>query len=213
MSRFNLEKNYHFIRFLVSGKHPMGNDISNPIKSITPWLYKDTHNKPEFKRLLCLEHHKVPEEFDPKQEPKYDGFRFVCPQEIEGVTYWDNQYPTASYGQMSDTADRIVSSVVYKDDNSGQIADIVEFYLLDNALSSMWKLIAKGECKDDFVKEKIQAIFKEVDAYLEHEDVGILISKNVLEKCTLVSLEICEANDQTISASQLLDIQWQKSWI
>lgn len=212
MSRFNLETNYHFIRFLVSGAHPMGGELKETITSITPWLYQGSHNVPEFKTLVCVEQHKVPNEFDPKDKLTCDGFRFVCPQETGKVTFWDNQYPTASYGQVSDTGDRIVTSVVYKEDGE-TIDDILEFYRLDSALSSMWKFIAKNENTEKHVKEKIQAIFKEVDAYFEHEDIGIKISKKELKKCSLISLEICEANDETISASQLLEIPWEDSWI
>tara|TARA_B100000073_G_C23726719_1_gene569516 strand:+ start:1753 stop:2391 length:639 start_codon:yes stop_codon:yes gene_type:complete len=211
MSRFNLKTNYHFIRFLVSGAHPMGGELKETITSISPWLYQGSHNVPEFKTLTCVEHHKVPNEFDPKEEPTCDGFRFVCPQEKGNVTFWNNQYPTASYGQMSDTADRVVTSASYKEDGK-TIDDILEFYRLDSTLSSMWKLIAKGENKEEHVKEKIQAIFKEVDVYLEQEDIGIKISKKDLEKCSLISLEICKANDETISASQLLEIPWEDSW-
>lgn len=56
------------------------------------------------KMLTCKEHHKVPSEWEPNGEKKYDGFIF---EDTEGNT-WRNQYPHASYGQVSDAADRRV---------------------------------------------------------------------------------------------------------
>lgn len=66
-----------------------------------PWMQAKA---PEifFKQLTVTEHQKVPSEWDDKNaEPTYDGFIL---KDSEGKE-WHNQYPFASYGQLSDAAD------------------------------------------------------------------------------------------------------------
>lgn len=56
----------------------------------------------EIFNLKVTEHHQVAWDQDPNGEKRHDGF--ILTAEDGGV--WYNQYPTASYGQTSDTADR-----------------------------------------------------------------------------------------------------------
>lgn len=57
--------------------------------------------------MLCAEHHKVAWDQDPTGEKKHDGFIFfelpLVPR--NPLKRWFNQYPRASYGQLSTDAD------------------------------------------------------------------------------------------------------------
>jgi hypothetical protein len=57
-------------------------------------------------KLKCVEHHKVAWDQDPDGEAKYDGFVFESYE--KPTRRWFNQYPRASYGQVSDVADRFL---------------------------------------------------------------------------------------------------------
>lgn len=63
-------------------------------------------NEIKFVESTVKEHHKVPGDWD--DEKKYDGFIFDV-QGCRGL----NQYPKASYGQISDTQDRVISIAEY----------------------------------------------------------------------------------------------------
>ena len=56
----------------------------------------------ELFKLKVIEHHKVAWNINPYGERRYDGF--ILSTEEGGI--WYNQYPVASYGQVSDVADR-----------------------------------------------------------------------------------------------------------
>lgn len=58
----------------------------------------------EFEHLTVTEHHRVRNEWAPKDaEPDCDGFILKSSKD----EIWHNQYPYASYGQTSDAADRM----------------------------------------------------------------------------------------------------------
>lgn len=73
-----------------TGKIAIHGHFVNPI----PSLY--SISKIQFNELTITEHHKVAGEWSDKKE--YDGFKAV---DKNGLTY-SNQYPIASYGQLSD---------------------------------------------------------------------------------------------------------------
>lgn len=73
-----------------TGKLAIHGHFSNPI----PSLY--SVSKIQFNELTITEHHKVAGEWSDEKE--YDGFKAV---DKNGLTY-SNQYPTASYGQLTD---------------------------------------------------------------------------------------------------------------
>ena len=56
----------------------------------------------ELFKLKVIEHHKVAWNVDPNGERRYDGFILST----EEGDVWHNQYPVASYGQVSDIANR-----------------------------------------------------------------------------------------------------------
>lgn len=64
----------------------------------------DVINEIKFVESTVKEHHKVPDEW--ADEPKYDGFIF----DVQGHR-GTNQYPRASYGQISDAQDRVISII------------------------------------------------------------------------------------------------------
>lgn len=61
-------------------------------------------------KAQCVEHHQVAWDQDPKGEKKHDGFIFAeLPITLDPPSKrWFNQYPTASYGQLDDTQDRML---------------------------------------------------------------------------------------------------------
>jgi hypothetical protein len=68
-----------------------------------PFLYDDTPvTRIHFTKLTVKEHHKVAWDYDETGEAKYDGYVLVD----DAKRLYHNQYPTASYGQLSDTANR-----------------------------------------------------------------------------------------------------------
>lgn len=67
-----------------------------------PW--RDQLTSLTILHMIVKEHHKVPWDQDDSEELKYDGFIF----DDHNGTIWNNQYPRASYGQTTDTADWIV---------------------------------------------------------------------------------------------------------
>ncbi len=72
--------------------------------SLFPLLYNDDQPTKIFvEKLTVTEHHKVSWDQDPKDEKKYDGFVLTR----EDGTIWHNQFPYASYGQTSSTADYV----------------------------------------------------------------------------------------------------------
>lgn len=92
-----------------------------------------------FVKLTVTEHHKVPGEWD--NEEKYDGFILTDEQ---GNRY-GNQYPRASYGQLSDTSDRIFQRLESDADTESkkliqELKDTgkpYEYRLLSDVLESM----------------------------------------------------------------------------
>ncbi|BCG50189.1 hypothetical protein [Ralstonia phage RP13] len=103
------------MRFNVGQKIPFVTiqfERANGVKEMTgfsglyqPWDHKliNIH----VVMLECKEHHKVPNYWDNSTPPKLDCDGFIFTDD-EG-TRWLNQYPRASYGQTTDTADRVVS--------------------------------------------------------------------------------------------------------
>lgn len=59
-----------------------------------------------FKKLTVTEHHKVTNGYS--EEKEYDGYLLT-----DGETTFSNQYPVASYGQVSDEANYLFSAGLY----------------------------------------------------------------------------------------------------
>ncbi|AXG66698.1 hypothetical protein JA33_293 [Dickeya phage vB_DsoM_JA33] len=103
----------------------------------------------------CKEHHKVPWDQDPKGEKKYDGFIFELPDGEKAT----NQYPHASYGQMSDTADGVISLLSHyyekfdKDFDKISEADVyIEYFSFQRHMealeSAIYKFSPEGDRSD-----------------------------------------------------------------
>lgn len=60
-----------------------------------------------FKVFTVTEHHRVPNEYDDKNELTCDGYVLRATDGKETDRNWHNQYPRASYGQLSDTGNGI----------------------------------------------------------------------------------------------------------
>lgn len=102
--RFELNQKYPFVCVKFSTQHRQF--LNGMAASIyQPWEH--TILGIEVKMLTCVEHHKVPNEWDSSEPPKLECDGFIFLDEATGIR-WSNQYPRASYGQTTDTADRVV---------------------------------------------------------------------------------------------------------
>lgn len=80
-----------------------GNSVLENALFKMPYLHYETPvSRINFKLLTVTEHHKVSWEYDEEDKRVHDGYLL---RDEAGVTY-SNQYPRASYGQVTDTADR-----------------------------------------------------------------------------------------------------------
>ena len=96
MSRFVVGETYTFTRTLFEkGKDRFGS-------LYLPWV--DTLKDIEVVNITCVSEHAVAWDQDPKGEKNNKGYLFTD----DAGNKWANQYPTASYGQLDDSADRIV---------------------------------------------------------------------------------------------------------
>lgn len=111
--RFNLNETYVFFMYQIQFT---GHKTPIPKPHAFPTLDLDCEILDvKFIEAKCVEHHKVGWDQDPESEKKYDGFVF----EYDGMK-GHNQYPCASYGQMSDGADRMVSFMHHYYESLGQ---------------------------------------------------------------------------------------------
>jgi hypothetical protein len=104
-----------------------------------PMLHDDEMpEKFNFNRLEVIEHHKVHDEYSNRQNPpEHDGF--VLKDDSGNV--FANQYPTASFGQFSDTSNRRFRRYCKNDgDLSVILADpsiVYEYHLLTDVLEDI----------------------------------------------------------------------------
>lgn len=116
--RFTVGNTYTFMRVLFSkGENGFFHRL------YVPW--NDKLHSIECMELECIEHHKVTDGWS--DEKKCDGFIFKA----ENDEIWENQYPTACYGQLDDTNDRVVflridPLKVWKHDENGEICNDTE---------------------------------------------------------------------------------------
>jgi len=96
--------------FVKTGRYSIGEEIyacvfvySDRISTSQPYMMRsiETPTDIKFIKLTVKEHHKVPGDYD--DEVKYDGYILAA----DDGTIFTNQYPRASYGQVSDRGDRI----------------------------------------------------------------------------------------------------------
>lgn len=85
---------------------------------------------PELIELKCSEHHNVPVEYS--KNDTTDGFIFT---DANGVKY-ENQYPSASYGQTSTIGDHICSLFINEENNKQLLYFFDVKYLIDDMIDS-----------------------------------------------------------------------------
>jgi hypothetical protein len=134
--------------------------------------------------LKCTEHHKVRNEWDREDaEPKHDGFIFKS-QIVGDDRVWHNQYPYASYGQLSDAADWSVTRDVSKEelDEKGLDGISIDYSLthlphyLEELLHGEWELRNKHDQVDfaDQLKEhydRVVDMIEKIDGKLTGKKV------------------------------------------
>ncbi len=121
--RYELGKKYYFVDVIYDRPQPLFTSL------YVPWI--DTLKEVKIHALECVEHHKVPVEW--QDNASADGFIF---QNIDGQkTRWFNQYPTASYGQASNDEDFKVR-VGEQNDGTPVVADAKVF----SENESLWGL-------------------------------------------------------------------------
>ena len=123
-----------------------------------PFSWGRTEQPAEFKfiKLAVKSHHKVAWDQDPDGEKKYDGYLLESPS---GVVF-ENQYPRASYGQVSDAADRIFTrqfpngqdyQVVFANEDK----DPYEYSLISEMFDPVFKAVTQQR---DQIDEKLLAL-------------------------------------------------------
>jgi len=86
----------------------------------TPWDYGHVLPKLEFLELEVIEHHKVRNEYaQPDSEPDCDGYLL---RDSDG-NMWSNQYPLASYGQLTTASDQHFSRYFDDKDVEKELCD------------------------------------------------------------------------------------------
>lgn len=123
-----------------------------------PW--EDTLNSITLTKLTCIEHHRVPGEWD--DVVQYDGFLFTDPEGNK----WANQYPRASYGQISDTQNWVVRTRI--NDKYRKMTDIRIY--LDEVSQGVRDLEREGKkattaadtAKINFMATSLKAHFEDV---------------------------------------------------
>ena len=114
----------------------------------------------EVKMLTCVEHHKVPNHWDESETPELNCDGFIFLDEENGIR-WANQYPRASYGQVSDAADRLVERIFpdgtsYKDLPEGMVLQMelatYRIERLENAIYDALAIVKKIEAGTDVDK-------------------------------------------------------------
>lgn len=116
------------------------------------------------RELEVIEHHKVPNEWDLEGEKEYDGFVL---KDAEGFI-WHNQYPYASYGQVSDSGDRLF--MVKAEDSSWLDALEAKGIPLEVTLASdVYGVIHRGikEVSDEELREKLKNLLSTIDEILQ----------------------------------------------
>ncbi len=184
MARFNVGSKYPFIkvRFSHNG-HPLFWGL------YLPWEH--TLDSIEVVMLDCVEQHRVPNEWDPAPVPMliYDGFVFKGPDFEGKPTIWHNQYPHASYGQVSDAADRLVRLHITDTEEIRKVLDSDRTYEMNAALPYL-----------DSLMHGIYTL--EHSDPSEVEDVFTKIQK-LTDFATQVRVAIQEASGRTIIADKL----------
>src|SRR5690606_19708176 len=88
---------------------------------LLPFMYgnKEVPSQVNLEMLTVIEHFRTPWDQDPAEELKHDGYLLLDSQS----EIYANQYPRASYGQVTDTADRRFNYYVTGQEDHKKIFD------------------------------------------------------------------------------------------
>lgn len=92
-ARYAVGEKVIVMAYILNGRAPWVNPMYRP--------WEDTLDEVLSEVLTVTEHHKVAWDQDPTGEKKYNGF--ILENRLHQA--WTNQYPTASYGQTTTSAD------------------------------------------------------------------------------------------------------------
>jgi hypothetical protein len=126
--------------------------------------------------LECAEHHKVFNSWDEKKTgDTYDGFIFKS-QIADDARIWHNQYPTASYGQLSDSNNYVAKRDVSEEEleEKGVEGCSPDYYLTDlcyylaNLLNGEYELRHKHDQAD--YADQLKELYDRVVDMIENID-------------------------------------------
>ncbi len=182
-TRFTVGEVLLGICFTIEGEENMG--------YVLPYLYNvNKVAKVNIVSLTVTEHHRVLNEWAPEgSDPDCDGFNL----KDEAGKVWHNQYPRASYGQLSDEGNRRFTMHVTE---TGQVkkmmdnGEIFEVHLLTDVADKIHRgikhfrenvesdhggrlelLTELMEEIEEQLLEKYQKVLKEVPIWKEHPDI------------------------------------------
>ena len=168
--RYNIGQSLFAVQFVFASHNECGQLLYT-----SPLMYSNEQPAHiNFVQLEVTEHHKVRNEWeDESVTPTYDGYKL---KQDQGLVF-HNQYPTASYGQTTDTGNRrfdLAGTAEQFESFKGNKEKFVEAHLLTEVLSDIAKGIRDlGEVKltDDHggqAREKVEAL-KELQTRIHKE--------------------------------------------
>jgi len=134
-----------------------------------PYTYSDDPVvKITIVELLVKEHHKVAWEYDEAKELKHDGYLL---QDKEGFQ-WANQYPRASYGQLSTISDSRFTLYHPSPDEYDKLAkqgQMLECHLLTDFIGNVYRFLDKAESqtKAPVLYERLTKLINDIKIELQ----------------------------------------------
>ena len=124
--------------------------------------------------LEVKEHHKVPYKFDTDNKLDYDGYLL---QDEKG-RLWSNQYPRASYGQISCIGDYRFSRYYPSFAEFMKTADkggILECHLLTDSVEEVYRFLNKEESKKESPKlyENLTKLISDIEEELKKKNLKL----------------------------------------
>ena len=140
-----------------------------------PYLHtEDPVVKITLVELEVKEHHKVPYEFDTDNKLDFDGYLL---QDEKGQL-WSNQYPRASYGQISCIGDYRFSRYRPSHDEYTKMADeggLLECHLLTDFVEEVYRFLDKEEHKKEGPKlyENLTKLISDIEEELKKKNLKL----------------------------------------
>ena len=174
MARYSVGEELFVIHFTISNSR-VSELFSAPLR-----FWNEDVSNITIKKLTVTEHHRVLHDYAKEDEaPTCDGFIL----KDEDGAIWTNQYPRASYGQISDAADRLFWKDGYKFVGSERLNDVIipaDMRLLTDYMWSLHEGIVK--LPDDSLTPARQDLFARVVKQLKDEFNKELVSKALWDK-------------------------------